>query len=239
MSDYPAEWWLRAEFPYAPRQTAHPAPETAIDDAPAVWVRINREWVAHLVGVIGVLAEDNLWTGDDDERYRATQEIERLIDLLSVGVSPMDIGTIIPSVRATMPDNYLLCDGSFYAGSEYPELFALIDDAFKADNLFNVPDLRGRTILGHGGAALGYTDFPLADVGGAEYEMLQYTDLYPHNHADEQSNDITIKVPAAGTDTVVAGPTFSTATGVTPIFDQTAFDTMPPFFVLKYYIVAR
>lgn len=74
---------------FAPRQKPHPAPPVAIDDPDAICVIVNVKWVSHLIGVIDVLADEDMWTGDDTERHRASTEIQRLIQHLMTGEACM------------------------------------------------------------------------------------------------------------------------------------------------------
>lgn len=71
------------------------------------------------------------------------------------------IGTIIPYMGNQMPANYLLCDGTIYSKTDYPDLVRYIVEEFgSADyfggdgiNTFAVPDLRGEFLRGAGTAA--------------------------------------------------------------------------------------
>jgi len=60
-------------------------------------------------------------------------------------------GTIVAFAGNTVPDGWLLCDGSEVARADYPELFGAIDILWGAgsstDN-FVLPDLRGRFLRG-------------------------------------------------------------------------------------------
>ena len=61
----------------------------------------------------------------------------------------MPIGTILAYSAATAPSGWLLCDGSSYSTSAYPDLFALIQYTFGGSGgSFNVPDFRGRFLRG-------------------------------------------------------------------------------------------
>jgi microcystin-dependent protein/predicted nucleic acid-binding Zn-ribbon protein len=64
------------------------------------------------------------------------------------------VGSIIPYSGVVAPLNYLICDGSVLKISEYPALFAVIQNRYnKIDltdpvNTFNIPDLRGEFLRG-------------------------------------------------------------------------------------------
>lgn len=68
------------------------------------------------------------------------------------------IGTIIPMIAETAPANYLICDGTAYNKSDYPELAAHLlsmtnhsmYEVSGDDTKFKVPDLRGEFLRGTG-----------------------------------------------------------------------------------------
>lgn len=69
-------------------------------------------------------------------------------------VATVPAGAIFPFAGTTVPNGYLLCDGSEQLISSYPELFAAIGYAYKpigdivGVSTFGIPDLRGRFPLG-------------------------------------------------------------------------------------------
>jgi len=69
-------------------------------------------------------------------------------------VATVPAGAILPFAGNTIPNGYLLCDGSEQLISSYPELFAAIGYIYKplvdilGVSTFAVPDLRGRFPLG-------------------------------------------------------------------------------------------
>jgi microcystin-dependent protein len=65
------------------------------------------------------------------------------------------------------PQNWLLCDGTTYAVSQYEALFNLIGNKYGGDgvNNFCVPDLRGRFPMGQG-AGNGLSPIALGQIGG-------------------------------------------------------------------------
>ena len=63
------------------------------------------------------------------------------------------IGTILPYGGATAPAGFLLCDGAEKNKADYPELYAVIGDAFgtaSVNTKFVLPDLREATTKGAG-----------------------------------------------------------------------------------------
>lgn len=59
-------------------------------------------------------------------------------------------GSIMPFGGVNIPDGWLLCDGSAYSATEYPELYAAIKDTWGTPGAgqFLVPDLRGQFLRG-------------------------------------------------------------------------------------------
>ncbi len=62
----------------------------------------------------------------------------------------------MPYAATSAPTGWLLCDGTAVSRSTYAALFSAISTTFGAGDgstTFNVPDLRGKTVLGYGAAA--------------------------------------------------------------------------------------
>ena len=79
--------------------------------------------------------------------YTGLQKISRY-DFLK-GLVPS--GTIMPFSGTVIPDGWLLCDGTSKSGTNYPELFSVIDNFYKTGGTnFNVPDMRYSTTSTNG-----------------------------------------------------------------------------------------
>lgn len=63
--------------PLAPRRTPRPVPAVEVDAEPVFCLRVNGEWLSHLLGMMSVLAEVDAWAEAD--RERGIQGIERLL----------------------------------------------------------------------------------------------------------------------------------------------------------------
>ncbi len=78
---------------------------------------------------------------------------------LSAGLTPattIPVGTISPYAGTSAPANWLLCDGAAVSRATYAALFAVTSTAYGAGDgstTFNVPDLRGRIVVGSGTGA--------------------------------------------------------------------------------------
>jgi microcystin-dependent protein len=89
------------------------------------------------------------------------------------GIVP--IGGLMPFAGIAAPNGFVLCDGSEYLLTEYPDLFAIIGYRYKAignllgEATFAVPDLRGRFPLGADNMFSGH-EVPLKATNPVEYD---------------------------------------------------------------------
>jgi microcystin-dependent protein len=103
------------------------------------------------------------------------------------------VGLIAPCLTIdSAPDGWLVCDGRYInpaANPEYQDLATLLtaNGLGGEGGLVRLPDLRGRVILGAGGAR-GWT-FPPASTGGAASFRLTTAHLPPHRHAVTPTRD--------------------------------------------------
>lgn len=93
-------------------------------------------------------------------------------------------GMLAPFAGTSTPTGWILCDGGAYSRTTYAALFAVIGTQFgtgDGSTTFNVPNLKGRTIVGIDGAQ---TEFDVrGEVGGAKTHTLDATQMPSHNHA--------------------------------------------------------
>ena len=118
-------------------------------------------------------------------------------------------GFIYPLASMTVPEGFLLCDGTAYNRAEYPELFAAIGTMYGAGNgstTFNVPNLQTRVPVGAG------EGYELGSTGGeAEHtltvdEMPSHTHNVPYNISSTTSGSAAYRLtsPESGTATIRA-----------------------------------
>jgi len=104
-------------------------------------------------------------------------------------------GGLIPFAGTTAPEGFLLCDGSAVSRTTYAALFAGIGTMYGAGDgatTFNLPDLRGRAIVGKddmGGVAAGRVTGAsgvdgesLGATGGEEVHALTTAEMPSHAH---------------------------------------------------------
>ena len=108
----------------------------------------------------------------------------------------MAIGAIISFTGSTVPDRYLVCDGSAISRETYSALFAVIGTSYGAGDgstTFNLPNMTGRAVLG---AASGYN---VGSTGGAETVTLTESTIPSHTHVIPEhghTNTIAAKTPS-------------------------------------------
>ena len=100
------------------------------------------------------------------------------------GTSP--IGTIVYAAYKNYNQNnqeWVTADGRSLSNNTYPGLYALIGTTFGSTglNFFNIPDLRGRTVIGTG-SGTGLTKRTLAGIGGEENHTLTIAEMPSHQH---------------------------------------------------------
>lgn len=100
-------------------------------------------------------------------------------------IKTMLSGAIMPFGGTSIPDGFLLCDGSAVSRSDYADLFAVIGVTFgpgDGSTTFNLPDLRGRVAVGHDS---GQSEFDtLGETGGEKTHTLTPGEMPYHTHTE-------------------------------------------------------
>lgn len=141
--------------------------------------------------------------------------------ILSLGVPT---GTVVPFSSSTVPDGWLLCDGSAVSRTTYAALHLLYaNDSYPygdgdESTTFNLPDLRGRVVAGvdnmnnsagtgggdaarlTSGSKAGVDGDTLGDTGGVEEHTLTHLEsgLPSHTHTYLQHNEDTSTLLGSG-----------------------------------------
>ena len=94
------------------------------------------------------------------------------------------IGEIRAFAFSTLPQDWLVCDGSVQSVSQYRALFDVIGTTYGGDgrSVFQLPDLRGRAIVA-AGAGEGLSTYKPGMMAGQETVALTLTQLHGHTHS--------------------------------------------------------
>ena len=112
-----------------------------------------------------------------------TQVYQAVVAIASA-VAAFPPGTLRISACPTPDPGWLVCDGSAVSRTAYAALFAAIGVAHgpgDGSTTFNLPDARGRSLIGVG-AGPGLTARTLGAKGGTEHESLSLAQLPAHTH---------------------------------------------------------
>jgi len=106
-------------------------------------------------------------------------------DALSSATIP--VGSVVSTVAATAPVNWLLLDGTTVAGAQtaWPKLWAVVPAAWRSGVDLLLPDARGRSIIGVDPTNVGID--AIGEKAGASTIALAEANLPPHAHAQQGS----------------------------------------------------
>jgi microcystin-dependent protein len=113
------------------------------------------------------------------------------------GADPAIVGSIMAWASSGIPQGWLFCDGTAVSRATYLQLYNVLGGAASpwgqgdGSTTFNVPDLRGRMILGVGSTVpamdAGLTNRPMATKGGVETYALASGEMPIHTHTATSS----------------------------------------------------
>jgi microcystin-dependent protein len=88
------------------------------------------------------------------------------------------------------PRGWAMCAGQTLSIAQYQALFALLGTTYGGDGIrtFNLPDLRGRIALGFGQGS-GLASYNLGETGGQESHQLLTSEVPPHAHTLNATNN--------------------------------------------------
>lgn len=143
------------------------------------------------------------------------------------------IGAIVAILNDTTPPHMLLCDGSTFLKVDYPQLYDVLPALLIIDPATGkVPDLRETFVLG---ASVG---IPEHDTGGSDEHTLTETEMPAHRHLyDKEIYNIDVEsvgIPDPFGVGIPPIPTLTSSTG-----GGNAHNNMPPYYALKYAVIAK
>lgn len=138
-------------------------------------VSVDTALIPDVSDAITLLTSDWVWeqVGDD-----VAEIVQACKDIVETWYSNMLVGSVTLWL-STPPDGWLLLDGSTHAENDYPELFAVLDDALKDGTDFTLPDVSdsfpfGVQVKADAGAVTGSNTLNLT-VGQLPPHAHQYT----------------------------------------------------------------
>jgi hypothetical protein len=156
-------------------------------------------------------------------------QIEKQNFLADIYANLVPTGAILPYAGLVAPDGWLLCDGQGAYKSQYPALFNAIGYTYgqpvpSDTNIFGLPDLRGRGVVGYDDMDNG--TFGLPNAGRVS------SAVKPDGSIGSAAT------VAGGTSTVfLSTGTISTGTGVETIVDNSiSINVMNPYLAMNYII---
>lgn len=180
-------------------------------------------------------------------------------------VQPVPVGSLQAYAGANAPTGWLLCDGSSYSTSVYPDLYSVLGYTYGGSaGTFYVPDLRGRMPIGAGndGTAANNATRTRGDKGG-DTRIQSHTHsgtvgTTNTDHTHSSGNGQPIATHVGGYSTAPSGSGAATVSGIvgttggvnsnathSHTFTGGAHDraqggaeNMPPFIVTNYIIKA-
>lgn len=169
--------------------------------------------------------EGNLKTMDDK-----VTEFDSKVTNATDNLCKAKAGFIYPFAGGNVPDGFLLCNGSSYSRTAYPELFAAIGTTWGAGDgstTFNVPNLAERVPVGAGGG------YALGATGGEATHILTVDEIPAHTHGLRQASEEGTPGYLPRYTNTTWGPTerMSTNTG-----GGKAHNNMQPYSVCNYII---
>lgn len=149
-------------------------------------------------------------------------------------------GTIMLWPSSTIPNGWLLCDGSGYATTTYPALFAVIGTNYGSSGGFQVPDMRTR--IPYASGAIGTTGgVSTVTLTAAESALKSHThtydDLYPDADFGACSGSAvgSVKQGATASETST-GVYISTTSYPSGYPAQAAHTNLQPYLLLNFII---
>ncbi len=189
--------------------------------------------VAAIMGQILELTEANNWEQTTGISIADTTALwETIYAQFSEGFFCL-IGAIIPILNDVIPSNMLLCDGSTFNKIDFPELYDVLPAVLISNPSTGLtPDLRDMFVVAASATILEHS------TGGSDTHTLLETEMPSHAHLyDKETFNIDIESVGIPDPTGVGLPHIPTLTSSAG--GDGAHNNMPPYYSLKYVVVAK
>lgn len=202
---------------------------------------IPEELLPHVSGALLELTHPYRWEqfGDLTPDQCAALALA-MMDIYYRG-NPM-IGTVLPYANATTPTNMLACDGSIHLRADYPDLYAVLANAYLDDaDHFHTPNLVARFVMG---------DATNTGAQGGEGSVVLTTQQMPshihvdagHSHGVQEASGTLINAGTSGlVDAAIdiVSETDLGAADIQPTGGGEAHNNLPPYHGLRFGIIWR
>lgn len=168
---------------------------------------------------------------------KTTQTYKELV--LKPGGDTLPIGATLSFSGDIIPNGWLLCDGSAFSASEYPELFDLIGVTYGWDEDRNplLPDMRGRVVVGKKAAtSVNDTEFnALGKTGGEKEHTLTIDEMPSHTHEIKKASS----VGGDGSGLAYSSTETTNSAGILNTGGSQPHNNLQPYIVTNYIIKAK
>lgn len=193
----------------------------------------NVSWFKqNILGALDLMTDNENWVenGDVGSSF-AVEESEKMIETCVImNFNPFPIGMIFPFSSSSVPDGYLLCDGSSYSEIDYPELFNVIGTTYGGSTgNFNVPEIRNNVVIGSGDL------YNIATNGGEASHTLDVSEIPSHTHSIPLTAT-TLAIEPGEVTVLTPIPILTSSTGATG--DGLSHNNIQPYIALPYIIYA-
>lgn len=158
----------------------------------------------------------------------------------------LPVGAILPWASNSTPANYLICDGTYFDGTIYSGLSAVLGTTygpFISPKWYKLPDLRGKVPVGVGtniSDLSGNTQtFTLGTSGGEYKHQLTIGELPAHSHnflANTSSGGLGTVIDVDG---INGNPTGATTFTTSSTGSNESHNNIQPYVVTNYIIKAK
>ena len=153
----------------------------------------------------------------------------------------LPVGCIVPFTSDTVPENWLVCDGSAISRTTYDLLFSIIGTTYgvgDGSTTFNLPNLKGKVAVGKDSTQ---TEFDtLGETGGEKTHTQTLTEMPTHNHG---ISGVAYALSGSGNQEFGSGGAQSldikSVLSITNTGDGQPMNNLQPYIVTNYIIKAQ